>query len=136
MSSASPPPSPSCTLIARTGDGEPLRASLSGLMAESPDPHPLDLDQAVQVLALTLSLTPRQAEVLHWMAEGKTNDEIATILACSFHTVKTHTKEIFQRLGFHSRTAAAAAAYRAHIQHSHSRAPSPKRAIPARRSTS
>lgn len=62
-----------------------------------------------------LSLTARQAEVLHWIAEGKTNVEIGTILECSFHTVKAHVKEIFQRLGVHSRTAAAAGAYRAHI---------------------
>lgn len=60
-------------------------------------------------------LTQRQAEVLHWVAEGKTNTEIGTILGCSFFTVKNHLKEIFQRLGVHSRTAAAAAAYRAHI---------------------
>jgi DNA-binding CsgD family transcriptional regulator len=57
-------------------------------------------------------LTPRQAEVLHWIAEGKTNTEIATILGCSVETVKNHVKQIFQRLGVHTRTAAAAYAYR------------------------
>ena len=57
-------------------------------------------------------MTPRQAEVLHWIAEGKTNAEIATILGCSVETVKNHVKQIFQRLGVHSRTAAAAYAYR------------------------
>lgn len=67
------------------------------------------------VLANRLYLTRRQAEVLHWVAEGKTNTEISTILGCSFFTVKNHIKEIFQRLGVHSRTAAAAAAYRVHI---------------------
>ncbi|MBS0173751.1 MAG: helix-turn-helix transcriptional regulator [Nitrospira sp.] len=69
---------------------------------------------AVHVLE-KLGLTPRQAEVLHWIAEGKTNEEISQILECSFHTVKNHVKEIFQRLGVSSRTAAAACAYRAHI---------------------
>ena len=62
-----------------------------------------------------LDLTPRQAQVLHWIAEGKTNAEIAVILDCSFFTVKNHLKEIFQRLGVHSRTAAAACAYRCHF---------------------
>lgn len=69
---------------------------------------------AVQVLQ-KLGLTSRQAEVLHWIAEGKTNEEIAQILECSFHTVKNHVKDIFQRLGVSSRTTAAACAYRAHI---------------------
>lgn len=57
-------------------------------------------------------LTGRQAEVLHWIAEGKSNSEIATILGCSPETVKNHVKQVFQRLGVHSRTAAAAYAYR------------------------
>lgn len=62
-----------------------------------------------------LELTRRQTKVLHWIAEGKTNDEISVILGCSFFTVKNHLKKIFQRLGVHSRTAAATCAYRAHI---------------------
>jgi DNA-binding NarL/FixJ family response regulator len=87
---------------------------------------------AAEVLRVELKLTRRQAEVLHWMAQGKTNDEIATILACSFFTVKTHTKEIFERLGVHTRTGAAACAYRAHLRHLTTRL-SPERAIPKKR---
>jgi DNA-binding CsgD family transcriptional regulator len=64
-------------------------------------------------LCLQLNLTPRQAQVLHWIAEGKTNSEIGTIMDCSFHTVKNHLKEIFKRLEVSSRTAAASCAYRA-----------------------
>lgn len=66
-------------------------------------------------LADRLGLTLRQAQVLHWVAEGKTNEEIARILGLSFFTVKNHLKEIFQRLGVHSRLSAAACAYRAQI---------------------
>ncbi|MBE2287618.1 MAG: helix-turn-helix transcriptional regulator [Prosthecobacter sp.] len=66
-------------------------------------------------LAERLGLTLRQAQVLHWVAEGKTNEEIARILDLSFFTVKNHLKEIFQRLGVHSRLTAAACAYRAQI---------------------
>lgn len=54
--------------------------------------------------------------MLHWIAEGKTNAEIAIILECSFFTVKNHLKDIFQRLGVSSRTGAAACAYRVHIK--------------------
>lgn len=67
------------------------------------------------MLETSLGLTPRQAEVLHWVAEGKTNEEIACILGCSFFTVKNHLKDVFQRLGVHSRAAATAMVCRAHI---------------------
>jgi DNA-binding CsgD family transcriptional regulator len=99
-------------------------------MVASQDNHDQDLQLAVEFITTHLPLTPRQAEVLHWIAEGKTNDEIATILACSFHTVKTHLKQIFQRLGVHTRTGAAAVAYRALIQRQLQATASPERAIP------
>jgi DNA-binding NarL/FixJ family response regulator len=55
---------------------------------------------------LALGLTPRVAEVLLWVAQGKTNADIATILGISEWTVKKHVLEIFQRLGVETRTAA------------------------------
>jgi len=51
-------------------------------------------------------LTPRVAETLLWLAQGKTNGEIATILGNSESTVKKHVLEIFQRLSVETRTAA------------------------------
>jgi DNA-binding NarL/FixJ family response regulator len=90
----------------------------------------LDSGTAVRVLCAVLPITSRHAEVLHWMAEAKTNGEIAAILGCSPNTVKTHIKEIFQRLNVHSRIAAAACAYRAHLIHARDQHPSPDRAIP------
>ena len=57
-------------------------------------------------LETTLGLTPRVAETLLWLAQGKTNSEIATILGNSESTVKKHVLEIFQRLGVETRTAA------------------------------
>lgn len=53
-----------------------------------------------------LGLTPRVAEVLLWVAQGKTNGEIATILGISESTVKKHTVEMLQTLGVETRTAA------------------------------
>ena len=73
-------------------------------------PHP-DGEDAIRLLTAHLGLTPRQAEVLHWIAKGKTNEEISKILDCSFHTVKTHISEIFQRLNVPNRAGAIAAAY-------------------------
>jgi DNA-binding CsgD family transcriptional regulator len=44
-------------------------------------------------------LTPRVAETLLWLTQGKTNGEIATILGNSESTVKKHVLEIFVKLG-------------------------------------
>lgn len=58
-------------------------------------------------LEAALELTPRVAETLLWLAQGKTNGEIATILGNSESTVKKHVLEIFTRLGVETRGAAA-----------------------------
>ena len=55
---------------------------------------------------LSLGLTPRVAEVLLWVAQGKTNADIATILGISESTVKKHLLEVFQVLGVETRSAA------------------------------
>jgi DNA-binding NarL/FixJ family response regulator len=57
-------------------------------------------------LEKALGLTPRVAETLLWLAQGKTNGEIATILGNSESTVKKHVLEIFETLGVETRTAA------------------------------
>jgi transcriptional regulator EpsA len=51
-------------------------------------------------------LTERQAEILRWVARGKSNGEIAQILNLSEHTVKNHLKPILQKLGAANRTQA------------------------------
>ncbi len=55
---------------------------------------------------LRLGLTPRVAEVLLWVAQGKTNSEIAIILGISESTVKKHLLEIFSKTGVETRSAA------------------------------
>jgi DNA-binding CsgD family transcriptional regulator len=59
----------------------------------------------------SLGLTMREAEVLLWVAQGKTNPEIGTILGVSPGTVHKHTEHILQKLGVETRTAAAARAW-------------------------
>jgi DNA-binding NarL/FixJ family response regulator len=56
---------------------------------------------------LKLGLTPRAAEALLWVAQGKTNQDIGTILGISESTVKKHMLEIFEKLGVETRSAAA-----------------------------
>lgn len=52
-------------------------------------------------------LTRREAEVLQWVAQGKTNAEIGCILDMSPRTVQKHLEHIFEKLGVETRTAAA-----------------------------
>ena len=53
-------------------------------------------------------LTDREAEVLFWIAKGKTNREIAQILAMSPRTVNKHLEQIYRKLEVDNRTSAAA----------------------------
>jgi DNA-binding CsgD family transcriptional regulator len=52
-------------------------------------------------------LTDREAEVLGWVAQGKSNDDTAAILTMSAQTVKKHLERIYSALGVTSRTEAA-----------------------------
>jgi DNA-binding NarL/FixJ family response regulator len=54
-----------------------------------------------------LGLTRRAAETLLWLAQGKTNPDIATILGISESTIKKHVQEVFDKLGVETRGAAA-----------------------------
>jgi len=47
-------------------------------------------------------LTDREREVLHMVAEGKSNKEVAGSLNISPTTVETHRSHILQKLGIHS----------------------------------
>jgi DNA-binding NarL/FixJ family response regulator len=56
-------------------------------------------------------LTPREAEVLSLIAEGRTNAEIAEVLVVSAATVKSHVNRIFAKAGVRDRAQAVVYAY-------------------------
>lgn len=60
---------------------------------------------SIEVLQ-TLGLTPREAEVLHWVAEGKANAEVANVLTISVSTVNKHMESILSKLGVDNRAQA------------------------------
>ena len=60
----------------------------------------------------TEDLTPREADVLEQIVNGKSNKEIATELDISEATVKTHINSLLSKLGVTDRTQAATAAIR------------------------
>lgn len=53
-------------------------------------------------------LTPRETDVLVWVAKGKTNRDIAEIIGMSPRTVNKHLEHIYVKLGVETRSAAAA----------------------------
>lgn len=91
-----------------------LHGTESTLIVRSPrrSERPLVLlsEERRRRLAGADRLTPREIEVLRWLAEGKSNPEIATILGVSAGTVKLHVQSILAKLGVENRTAAATAA--------------------------
>lgn len=54
----------------------------------------------------SLGLTPRELEILEWIAQGLSNREIAERAFVSENTVKTHSSRVFDKLGVRRRTQA------------------------------
>jgi DNA-binding NarL/FixJ family response regulator len=55
----------------------------------------------------SLGLSPRESEVLLWIAQGKNNEEIGIILGTSRNTIKKQVMRLLEKLGVESRNAAA-----------------------------
>lgn len=99
-----PPDSPiklELSVISQIGSDEILLRLIEG------DPNNDQL-----VLRNKLQLTQREAEVLLWIARGKSNRDVAEILTLSPRTVNKHLEQIFNKLGVENRTSAAALAAR------------------------
>lgn len=67
-------------------------------------------ESTIAALGLAFKLTAREAEVLYWVTQGKTNRDIGDILGTSPRTVHKHLEHVFGKLGVETRTAAAAMA--------------------------
>jgi PAS domain S-box-containing protein len=67
-------------------------------LVEEPHPHP------------ELNLTPRQAEVLDLLEQGKSTKQIAAELHLSVETVRNHVRHLLRAMGAHSRLEAVAIA--------------------------
>ena len=60
-----------------------------------------------ETLATRHGLSRREAETLFWIGQGKTNEEIGTLLSISPRTVEKHAEHVFETLCVYNRTAAA-----------------------------
>jgi DNA-binding CsgD family transcriptional regulator len=97
------------TSFSRNQNGKELRVrTVSGVTAFQ---HRLWLSvRKTELLAATLEslgLTPREAEVLLWVTQGKSNGDIATILGMKERTTCKHLERVFSKLSVENRTAAA-----------------------------
>ncbi|MFV3318975.1 response regulator [Pseudomonas sp. NY15374] len=84
------------------------RSLLSARAASQPAPLSLDDAPASRLLSARFQLTGREVEVLRWVACGKTNRDIGTILDLSPRTVNKHLEHVYIKLGVETRTAATA----------------------------
>jgi DNA-binding NarL/FixJ family response regulator len=63
----------------------------------------------------SVRMTPREREVINLIAEGLSNKEIASTLHIATHTVKSHVRNIMEKLTLHTRLQIAAYAYKAGV---------------------
>ena len=84
---------------------------LAGLALTEADPNSKAGDSA----APTVSLSPREIEVLRLVVKGKTNREIAEELVISERTVINHLSHVFIKTGAENRAGATAYAFRHHL---------------------
>lgn len=89
-----------------------IKAAAAGQVQLSPQAA-ARLIREIQIPESPETLTPREAEVLRLLAEGKSNKEIGAELVIGIKTVKTHVSNILSKLGVSSRTQAALYAVRA-----------------------
>jgi DNA-binding response OmpR family regulator/DNA-binding CsgD family transcriptional regulator len=113
---AAQPPSTS-TPIDLKADESSVRLQLVYIAQLGPDEFLLrliegDIGDDQTLLKQNLLVTEREAEVLLWIARGKSNRDIAQILELSPRTVNKHLEQIYAKLGVENRTAAAALAVR------------------------
>ncbi|MEO8656496.1 MAG: helix-turn-helix transcriptional regulator, partial [Ramlibacter sp.] len=76
------------------------RRATAAIAASSPPAQPA---QPEPIPAL---LTQREGEVMQWLSYGKTDADIAALLAISPRTVHKHLEHIYVKLGVETRTAA------------------------------
>jgi CheY-like chemotaxis protein len=102
-----------------------LHAMQAGQVPEAGDDAQDDLEWLIvasetndaatlEAMMKAFGLTAREAEVLHWVARGKTNRDIGDILGTSPRTITKHMEHILPKLGVETRTAAAAMALKVH----------------------
>jgi PAS domain S-box-containing protein len=100
-------------------DGTPLKVEVSsvpfldddGMVAGVFGAVSVDPPAEQSVKLVDRELTPRQAEVLMYLAHGFSTDQMAQAMGVSKDTVRNHVRGLLQRLGVHSRLEAVTTAH-------------------------
>jgi DNA-binding CsgD family transcriptional regulator len=105
-------PGPVLAWLARDGSPTFTTATAAGTLyvrrAQNAERRVLLVSEEIQrPLPNGARLTARETEVLRWLADGKSNAEIAAILGLAVGTVKRHVENVLAKLGAENRTAAA-----------------------------
>jgi DNA-binding NarL/FixJ family response regulator len=94
----------------RAADGTLVRAEISTVAVRDDEMiagvfglATIDTEAPTRVADSQMSLTPRQAQILHLLARGCSTEQMATELGITQDTVRNHIREILRRLGVHSR---------------------------------
>ena len=83
-------------------EAPPAPAAPSPAEGQAPAPH--NIDQAIyEMIAEDYSLTRREAEVLPYLARGRSAKIIADALFVSENTIRTHTRRILEKTDLHSK---------------------------------
>ncbi len=86
------------------GDGDPLAAMIAVTV------EPVRAHARVELYARASGLTPRETDLLHRLARGLSNRQLAAEMQLSPHTVPDHLKAIFSKTETNSRSALVARA--------------------------
>jgi len=89
-----------------------IRAVMNGEAYLHPDVMKRILTRIQPQKSLSISLTPRESEILEWMASPNTYKQIATQLCVSEETVRSHAKSILEKMNQPNRAQAVLAAMR------------------------
>jgi DNA-binding response OmpR family regulator len=74
---------------------------------------PVEVERSsIDKLQKHFTLTSREAEVLYWLSQGKSNRDIAEILGISTRTAHKHLEHVYTKIGVESRSGAAAVSVR------------------------
>ena len=89
-------------------DAHPLRGYVERLLAAFPQPREANPQSKIQNLKSEMiePLSERELEVLRLLGTELSGPEIASELIVSLNTLRTHTKNIFNKLGVNNRRAA------------------------------
>jgi DNA-binding NarL/FixJ family response regulator len=96
---------------------EELCAAVATALAERALGEPARPRQRTETRPDVPNLTERELQVLHGMAQGRSNAEIGRELYLSEDTIKTHARRLFRKMGVNDRAQAVASGFRWGLVH-------------------